>query len=531
MNSTRRGRSWTRRAHRRAAAVSIAACLGLALGLTACGGGSDEPSAKVSDVLRWAGADPRCSINPSGGPGAPVPTYGYAELLTRARSNGQGVEPWLLKSFESTAPREWSFELRDAIKFHNGKAADAKAVVASLKDRGKEAFGPDAINAGKLAVTGPLTFTLTTKTPVLDVPNVLADPFLYYVYDVAARKRAGKDDQKLADAGIYTGPYKPVTVTAQETVATRFAGYWGKRPPLREVRVKCVSDPQARVSAIRRGEVDIAVAPPGEASATVEGSDVAYVRSRASGAALLNFNVKQAPLDDPAVRRAFALGVDYEALVKEAGEGRFAVATSLYAADLPWALKTQKTDIEQAKRLLDEAGWKASDGGARSKAGKPLRVVYLWSSLADVDHKTLGLVLREQLKPLGFDVQVRETENSYDPSSFPKGWGASAVNVNIEGRGNNPQAQLGESFGSGGGSNTGAVSDKTLDGLIAKLRVTEEGDARNELLRSAQQRIADRAYGFTMAFQPADALVTRAYREFRPDPKSIDITVELEPKG
>lgn len=88
----------------------------------------------------------------------------------------------------------------------------------------------------------------------------------------------------------------------------------------------------------------------------------------------VTWNNRRPPFDDPRVRKAMAHLLDREYMVDEVQAGRGSVPTSptkriypSYSQDLvPW-----KYDIEEARRLLAEAGWKDSDGdGVLDRDGK-----------------------------------------------------------------------------------------------------------------------------------------------------------------
>lgn len=88
----------------------------------------------------------------------------------------------------------------------------------------------------------------------------------------------------------------------------------------------------------------------------------------------ITWNCRRPPFDDARVRKAMAHLLDREYIVREVQGGRGQVATcpskpiySSYSKDLvPW-----KYDVEEARRLLAEAGWKDTDGdGVLDKDGK-----------------------------------------------------------------------------------------------------------------------------------------------------------------
>jgi peptide/nickel transport system substrate-binding protein len=84
-------------------------------------------------------------------------------------------------------------------------------------------------------------------------------------------------------------------------------------------------------------------------------------------------------LADLKVRQALALAIDKKTMAEQIyGEGGAPTCNILTEpADLASTNLTCEQDLEKAKALLDEAGWKDTDGdGVRDKDGKPLVVTY-----------------------------------------------------------------------------------------------------------------------------------------------------------
>lgn len=128
-------------------------------------------------------------------------------------------------------------------------------------------------------------------------------------------------------------------------------------------------------------------------------------------------------LSDPAVRRALSISLDRE-LIVEAGYGEtgrptcnILPAPEAYAStNVDWCL-TQ--DIDEANRLLDEAGWMPGGDGIREKDGVRLSILYS-TSTNSVRQATQALV-KDMWQQIGVESELRNVDAAVffggDPAS------------------------------------------------------------------------------------------------------------------
>jgi peptide/nickel transport system substrate-binding protein len=126
----------------------------------------------------------------------------------------------------------------------------------------------------------------------------------------------------------------------------------------------------------------------------------------------LNFNTESAPLNNPAVRQAIAYSIDRQKLVDGLLLGQARVAHSILPEG-SWAYAPgQKYDYDPAKarRLLDEAGFRDSDGdGPQMRLAKPL--IYTISSSSSAARQYAG-VIQDYLKQVGIPVEIQTVETA-----------------------------------------------------------------------------------------------------------------------
>lgn len=127
-------------------------------------------------------------------------------------------------------------------------------------------------------------------------------------------------------------------------------------------------------------------------------------------------------LSDVKVRQALSMAIDRNVLV-EIGYGAAARPTcnlvpapEVYASDNTGCLKQ---DMEGAKKLLDEAGWKLGADGIREKDGKKLKLLYQTS--VNTIRQDFQALIKGWWNELGVDVELKTVDASVffggDPGS------------------------------------------------------------------------------------------------------------------
>ena len=128
-------------------------------------------------------------------------------------------------------------------------------------------------------------------------------------------------------------------------------------------------------------------------------------------------------LSDPAVRRALSLAIDRQILV-DAGYGvagrvtcNVLPAPAVYASTANDACKTQ--DVDEANRILDEAGWARGGDGVRARDGVRISILYQ-TSTNSVRQGTQALI-KQMWEQIGVETELRNIDAAVffggDPAS------------------------------------------------------------------------------------------------------------------
>jgi peptide/nickel transport system substrate-binding protein len=457
--------------------------------------------------------------------------YGVVELpLIRDESNQ--ITPWLLESYSQVDDLNWRLTLRPNVQFQNGKPLTAAKLAAAMnRQLARSAATRAMLSGAKVVVSSDNEVLLTTLRPDPTVPAALADETVFPVYDVEAIESAGNDEGELLNCRCYTGPYRLVTLDDREMKLEVNDKYWRGTPPLKGVLVRFVPDPQARILAVQNGEIDVALYPPTEAKRMLENRSDAFfvVNDGSSGGPCLVFNVRRPPFDETAVRRAFSLGLNYEALARNVMDGVYGTATGFYPPSFSWAIQNQKTDLAEARRLLTDAGWSIGEGGVRSRHGKSLNAVLIVYP-QQPDWITLATVLQGQMSELGFHLSIQQVDDIDSAMKNSTNWNVAIDSPGVVTTGGAPDPILSDYLRADAEQNYGGVADNELNKLIGELGHTFAASRREELLKRIQEIvIVEKAYQIRPLFSHSRAVVGPWYRNYKPSLALHHVTYETKP--
>ncbi len=384
--------------------VAMAACLSVAV-FAGCGG--KEAS---RDTLRVGVTNFADSLEPTENAfGWVVMRYGMGETLTKFDEK-MNIQPWLAEKWTISDDKlTWTFKIRDGVKFSNGNPLTAEAVKASIERAfAKNTRAATFFKYTEMKADGQ-NLIITTDKPAPSMPGYLADP-LFLIVDVSAEK-----DRDFAKQGpICTGPYVCESFVKEKAVMKKNPNYWDGEVPYETVEIPSIDDPNTRAMALQSGEVDMAVnIAPGDVGLFNDTGKYHVDKIASLRTVLARINEKGI-LGDPKVRAAFISMCDRKSYNEVILKGTFIEGKAPVPPSLDYGFDQLSDpnhyDIERAKKLLDEAGWKDTDGdGIRDKDGKPLSVDFIvYNSRAELP--IYAEAVQADGKKIGFDVKVKTVD-------------------------------------------------------------------------------------------------------------------------
>lgn len=358
--------------------------------------------ANTANVTTW---DPIASFSTEAAYMANV----YEQLL---RINPPGSDkrftPLLAESWESNADgMQWTFHLRQGVKFHDGETMNAAAVKKSI-EAAQASAGASFIWAPLDTIETPDDSTVVMKLKWAAPADLIASS-LYGAWIVSPKAldaaAANKDYwANAADAG--TGPYTIQSYKAdQEIVFQKNPDYWGgwDGPHYDTIVVSIVPEATTQQQMLEGGDVDLVARIPSENYAAFQNNDQYTYYAEPSFFNYVGFfNTTKKPLDDVKVRQALSYAIPYDDIIKIGANGlgtqsRGPVPAGVWPASPD--VKQYTYDIEKAKQLLKEAG---HEGGKFS-------INLTYASENDVEAAFAPLI-KDSFAQIGVDVTITPLE-------------------------------------------------------------------------------------------------------------------------
>lgn len=387
---------------RAARALAVVAVAGLAL--SACAESERDPGGGESSGEEAAGGT--FVFAASSDPGMLDPAFASdGETFRVARQMFEGLvgtepgtadpAPLLAKSWtQSEDGLSYTFELEEGVTFHDGTDFNADAVCANFDRwynwtgllqsqnlsyyyqslfKGFAQSDDPALQGGiyggceagsDTEVTINLTKPFAAFVQALSLPAFsMQSPTAMEEYD-ADNVEGTEDDPRFSayatEHPTGTGPFVfDSWERGQNVTLTRNEDYWGTKSQLDTVIIQTISDAQARVQALKAGEIDgYDLVAPGDVEG-LESEGFQIVNRPAFNILYLGMNQAKAPLNDIKVRQAIAHAIDKEAVISQSLPEGTEPATQFipetvngYNPDVT----TYEYDPELAKQLLAEAG-------------------------------------------------------------------------------------------------------------------------------------------------------------------------------
>jgi peptide/nickel transport system substrate-binding protein len=336
------------------------------------------------------------------------------------------LKPLLAQTWEESPDHKTlTVHLRKGVHFHDGTpftSRDVKAVLDAVLNpkHATKAIASYFDDVESLATPDEHTVVVKwKKTWFLGNRN-----FLTALPMMPAKALEGDfDTLAINRAPIGTGPWKFVSWESNQALTfARFEGYWGAPVWLDKIVVRFVKDETVAAQLWEKGEFDLMTRIPPAVWRSIEKPEPAnawairgYHRVMASenNYGWIGWNEQRPFFADRRVRQALGHLFPYEKVARNIDLDLERPTTCPYFAEGPSCDPTVKPltyDPKLAAQLLDEAGWKDTNGdGVRDKDGLPFKFTFV-SNAYSVKLGRLLPLLQDELRRAGIEMDIEKVE-------------------------------------------------------------------------------------------------------------------------
>jgi len=423
--------------------------------------------AATAGTVRVAQTTPSGAIDP-----VTVPDSGGVIMLCQtgeylAISAGDlRLRPVLAESWKPNQDGSvWTFKLRQGVKFHNGKTMTADDVVATIDRLADPKSASNALSAfsGVLSKGGTKKVDDYTVEFHLDAPN---GNFPYYVSSdnyntiILPADYAGDFEKNF----IGTGPFKLGKYTPKAGASfLRNPDYWGPKAVPERTEFSFYADIQPQIVALQGRVVDVvAQVPVLQGMALLNDPKVSIISLRSSAHTQVHMRTDMAPFTDKRVRRAIALCLDRQKLVKGLFRGRSDIGN-----DSPFAPVYPSTDTAVAQRDLDIGQAKQLMAAAGFADGFKVRL----TTEKFIEIPDYCQIIQQAVRPIGvtIDLNVESQDGYYGKAVFGQSdWLDSVMGATDYGHRGVPNVLLAAPLTSDGTWNSAHFKNKQYDTLVSQ---------------------------------------------------------------
>ncbi|MDX1296569.1 MAG: ABC transporter substrate-binding protein, partial [Sulfurimonadaceae bacterium] len=257
------------------------------------------------------------------------------------------------------------FKLREGVTWHDGAPFGADDVV----------FTYELINSDKVVSPYTSTFRMVESVEAVDKHTVKVhyrEPYFKaletWMMGIVPKHLLESEPDIMGASfntnPVGTGPYRLTKLEFSKNIELEaFDDYYEHRPKIDKIVYHVIADPMTRFLMLKSGQLDIGGLEAMQFERQVEPEFFERFRDIediSHSYTYLGFNLRLEKFKDPNVRKALSLAIDRQALVDILFLGHGQVCTGPFLPGGPSfndRVKTPKQDLNEAKRLLEEAGY------------------------------------------------------------------------------------------------------------------------------------------------------------------------------
>ncbi len=451
---------------------------------------------------------------------------------------------------------EWTFTLRQGVKFHDGTDFNAEAVIFNFERWWKTdhpyhfeeqvfeywdamwgGFDDDSIVAN-IEKIDDYTVKFTLKEPLAPILANMAMP-MFNIASPAAIEKYGVEYGTPSGGCTCTGPFKFVEwVEGDHITLERFEDYWSEPAKVDKVVIRVIPDNAARYIALKAGDIHaMEQANIEDIKAAEEDPDLYVLARPALNTAYLAFNYKLQEFQDPKVREAVFHAINRQAIVEAFYGGYGEVATN-FLPPIVWghndAVEDWSYDPELSRELLAEAGFPEGLSEVTWEDGTKMPLKFFYMPVVRFyypDPKEIGTAMAADLAKAGINATLELPgdwatyldlrRNGELRGLYMLGWG---------GDNGDPDNFLCYFFCKPGNQREGYWDNPEIAELFLKARVTTDQAEREKMYKQGEEMLHEDRARLWVAHNRTPLLFRNAVKGYVPNALGTDLykTVSIE---
>lgn len=400
------------------------------------------------------------------------------------------LKPNLAESWERLDDCNVIFHLKKGVKFHNGEELKAEDIKFTLE---RAASSPQTLYLfkpiTKVTVIDDYTVQVTTDKPFGALLNNLAA----VQGGIVSKKAVLEYGDDYVNHPVGTGQYKlKEWLPGNRIVFEGFKDAYQGAPNFEELTYLTIPEVSNRMIALETGEVDVAFDIGIMDKETIENSNnLELVEVESPALLYLGFDQTNPIYQNKKLREAIAYAIDNQTFVDVVFRGSAVTGDSPLPKASPaynGNVKKYNQDIEKAKKLLAEAGY---PNGLD---------IELWC-MDDGPRVDMCVIIQDQLKKIGINVEIKIFEfGAYVSKTALPNKELYFLSWNSSGDGDVALYPLFHSSQHGAPGNRSFYSNKEVDKLLDKARVSVDEEERKSLYKEVQNILQEDLAIYALAY-------------------------------
>ncbi|MDL2271049.1 ABC transporter substrate-binding protein [Methanobrevibacter sp. OttesenSCG-928-I08] len=336
--------------------------------------------------------------------------------LFKSDENGTIINDLATDYTISEDGKTWTVNIRSDVKFSDNTSLTAKDVAFTFNQAKNSNSELDMSNLEKATVVNNTTVKFDLKEA--------QSTFIWKLRYVGIVKENGYDNKTYGENPIGSGPYKLVQWDkGQQAIFELNDNYYGKKPFFKKITMLFLEG-DSTLAAVKSKDVDIAQIDITQVTQEVDGYKLVNLSAgRAQGVSLPIQNdtglktedgdpIGNNVTGDIHIRKALNTGINRSQILNDVYYGYGDTEqTGVDQRDYgnPEA-RINDSDIEEAKKILEEGGWKDTDGDGIVEKNGTKASFKLYYSSSDQTRQALSTVIAEQSKEIGIEIELVGTD-------------------------------------------------------------------------------------------------------------------------